>query len=116
MNNYYLKADTAEELQTALKASGLVIVSEEGDESYYGEVDGFVIDWIGQISEQTGTQRVDTGEVDEFDDPVYTEEPVFTTLPGYHCNIYSPYGLPVGLQDYAVSPSPATPYRKLAGT
>ncbi|WP_373081195.1 hypothetical protein [Zhongshania sp.] len=99
MNTYLLKADTDAELMGALDAEELRITDEEGNVSYYGTCGNWVLDWIGPISKQTG--------VDENGDPI------FTTVPGAHCNLYSNEALPASLGQFQVSPSPATPHRAL---
>lgn len=100
MNTYYLKADTEAELMGALDAEGLCITDEEGNVSYYGQCGDFTLDWIGTITEQTG--------VDENGDPI------FTTIPGVHCNVYSEEALPASLVALGVYPTPNTPHRSLA--
>lgn len=107
LSTYYLKSDTAEQLQAALQSAGLCIESEGGDVSFYGECDGFILDWIGEIFEPTGAV-LDEGTDDE--------RPEMVSVGGYHCNIYSEKALPESLAEFQLAGTPATPARKLSGT
>lgn len=118
MITYYIQSDDKDALILTLISLGVSQINVELNDSpasgRYGE---FVLDWIGEIYEDAGvTEEVDTGEVDEFGDPIYVFQPIYASVGGYHCNIYSHLPLPESLEQYLVSPTPTTPARKLAGT
>lgn len=115
MQTYHLKSESEQELKDALAAEGLSLVDDGGEHHFAGTTaDGFTIDWIGEIYRQDGTDLVETGETDEFGDPVYEEIPRMVSVGGFHCNVYSRFALPANIQQYVID-APATPARKLAG-
>lgn len=106
MSTYYLKADTAEQLQDALQSAGLCIENEENEILFYGQAGDFILDWIGEIYEPTGAT---------LDEGTENERPEMVSVGGHHCNVYSQYALPAVLSQYALT-APASPVRKLAGS
>lgn len=107
MQAYYLKADTAAELQDALQSARLCIESEENEISFYGQAGDFILDWIGEIYEPTGVILNEGTE---------NERPEMASVGGYHCNVYSEKPLPESLAGFLLTPAPTTPKRILSGT
>lgn len=118
MKTYHIKANTLTELGIALVATGFFKVDPEQDGAEPVAVDGrYVADWVGEITTPTGEVTiVEYGELDEEGFSIESTEPVYASVGGYHCNIYSHLPLPESLEQYLVSPTPTTPARKLAGT
>lgn len=115
MNTYFLMASTAAALETALSNEGFFFYPDGASEpEFSGNFGEYFVDMIGQIFKSVGqiAIEVDDGEGGTRTELIEDMQPV----PGWHCNIYSKLALPANLQDFVVSPTPATPYRKLAGT
>lgn len=97
MTDFYLRAESREELEDALESVGLI--GEDGRPIV--ATHSFALDIIGMIYEPTGETFVDEETGEEF--------PVMQAVEGYHANVRAET-LPESLQQFAI-PAPSAPVR-----
>jgi len=101
---FYLKFPDEETAQAALEAAGIYLAPAGNNPGRYKQAElGWAFDPIGTITEG-GLWDQETGE--ELEPP--------TPIPGWHAN-YIGAALPAELEDYLLSPAPASPIRRFAG-
>lgn len=103
-NTYYLKTPSESDLISALNDLGLALLDREDNVLRYSNNEGISAHLIGSYSVATCTGECADGY------PTYD----YTSHTDFHCNIYTDQALPASLESFLVTPTPTTPYYKLA--
>lgn len=96
----FLRAGSKSAMHTALNAAGLMQYDEDGNLQIVTDAQTDVYE-LGTIQRQTGTETdPETGE----------EVPVYTPIPGWHCNVVTRDPELPGKLTSVTLPEPTTPY------